>query len=180
LTVGAACSLSLVKDILRNAVSELPEEKTKIFYAVLQQLRTLGGEQIRNIASLGGNIVSRKSTSDLNPILAAGNCTLNLASRGGKRWIPLSDIFADGVCNNAIMPEEVLVSVHIPHSRKGEYVSAFRQAPRRENALPIISAGMRVLFEEGTDKIKDLSIFYGGAASTTICAKQTCQTLIGR
>lgn len=63
---------------------------------------------------------------------------------------------------------------------QGEYISAFRQAPRRENALPIISAGMRVLFEEGTDKIKDLSIFYGGAASTTICAKQTCQTLVGR
>lgn len=32
--------------------------------------------------SLGGNIISRKSTSDLNPVLAAGNCILNLASRG--------------------------------------------------------------------------------------------------
>uniref|UniRef100_A0A493TCT6 Aldehyde oxidase 1 n=1 Tax=Anas platyrhynchos platyrhynchos TaxID=8840 RepID=A0A493TCT6_ANAPP len=180
LTLGAACSLSLVKDILRNAISKLPEEKTKIFYAVLKQLRTLGGEQIRNVASLGGNVVSRKSTSDLNPILAASNCMLNLASRGRKRQIPLSDIFADGVGNNTIMPEEILVSVHIPHSRKGEYISAFRQAPRRENALPIANAGMRVLFEEGTDKIKDLSIFYGGAASTTVHAKQTCWTLIGR
>lgn len=63
---------------------------------------------------------------------------------------------------------------------QGEYVSAFRQAPRRENALPITNAGMRVLFEEGTDLIKDLSIFYGGAVSTTVCAKQTCRTLIGR
>lgn len=63
---------------------------------------------------------------------------------------------------------------------QGEYVSVFRQAPRRENALPITNAGMRVLFEEGTDIIKDLSIFYGGAVSTTVCAKQTCSTLIGR
>uniref|UniRef100_A0A663MI95 Aldehyde oxidase 1 n=1 Tax=Athene cunicularia TaxID=194338 RepID=A0A663MI95_ATHCN len=140
LTLGAACSLSVVKDILTNAVVEFPEEKTKVFSAVLQQLRTLAGEQIRNMASLGGNIVSRKSTSDLNPILAASNCMLNL----------------------------------------GEYVSAFRQAPRRENALPVTNAGMRVLFEEGTDTIKDLSIFYGGAVSTTVCAKQTCRTLIGR
>ncbi|XP_075612393.1 aldehyde oxidase isoform X3 [Balearica regulorum gibbericeps] len=180
LTLGAACSLSLVKDILTNAISEAPEEKTKVFCAVLQQLRTLGGEQIRNVASLGGNIISRKSTSDLNPILAASNCVLNLASRGGKRQIPLSDIFADGVDNNTITPEEILVSVHIPHSRKGEYVSAFRQAPRRENALPITNAGMRVLFEDSTDIIKDLSIFYGGAVLTTTCAKQTCWTLIGR
>lgn len=118
LTVGAACSLSLVKDILTNAISELPEEKTKVFHAVLQQLRTLGGEQIRNVASLGGNIISRKSTSDLNPVLAASNCLLSLVSRGRKRQVPLSDIFADGAGNDTIMPEEILVSVHIPHSRQ--------------------------------------------------------------
>uniref|UniRef100_A0A8B9TAG9 xanthine dehydrogenase n=1 Tax=Anas platyrhynchos TaxID=8839 RepID=A0A8B9TAG9_ANAPL len=170
LTLGAACSLSLVKDILRNAISKLPEEKTKIFYAVLKQLRTLGGEQIRNVASLGGNVVSRKSTSDLNPILAASNCMLNLASRGKRRYLQvlLSDTYM-----RAGYP---LLSDLI----QGEYISAFRQAPRRENALPIANAGMRVLFEEGTDKIKDLSIFYGGAASTTVHAKQTCWTLIGR
>ncbi|XP_030901677.2 aldehyde oxidase isoform X1 [Melopsittacus undulatus] len=180
LTLGAACSLSVVKDVLTNAISEFPEEKTKVFCAVLQQLRTLGGEQIRNVASLGGNVISRKSASDLNPILAASNCMLSLVSRGKKRQIPLSDIFAEGVGNNTITPEEILVSVHIPHSKKGEYVCAFRQAPRRENALPITNAGMRVLFEEGTDIIKDLSIFYGGAASTTVCAKQTCSALTGR
>ncbi|XP_058665981.1 aldehyde oxidase [Ammospiza caudacuta] len=180
LTLGAACSLSLVKDILTNAIAKFPEEKTRVFCAVLQQLRTLGGEQIRNVASFGGNIISRKSTSDLNPVLAASNCMLNLASKGQRRQIPVSDIFADGVGNNTITPEEILVSIHIPYSRKGEYVSAFRQAPRRENALPITTAGMRVLFEEGTDIIKDLSIFYGGAVSTTVCAKQTCWTLTGR
>uniref|UniRef100_A0A8C3YBD2 Aldehyde oxidase 1 n=1 Tax=Catharus ustulatus TaxID=91951 RepID=A0A8C3YBD2_CATUS len=180
LTLGAACSLSLVKDILTNAIAKFPEEKTRVFCAVLQQLRTLGGEQIRNVASFGGNIISRKSTSDLNPVLAASNCMLNLASREQKRQIPMTDIFADGVGNNTITPEEILVSVLIPYSRKGEYVSAFRQAPRRENALPITNAGMRVLFEEDTDIIKDLSIFYGGAVSTTVCAKQTCSTLIGR
>ncbi|NXA53781.1 AOXA oxidase, partial [Nothocercus julius] len=180
LTIGAACSLTLVKDILTSAISEFPVEKTRIFCVILQQLRTLGGEQIRNVASLGGNIVSGKSTSDLNPILAASNCILNLQSRGRKRQVPVSDLFAEGSGNNIIMPEEVLVSIYMPHSRKGEYVSAFRQAPRRENALPIISAGMRVLLEEETDVIKDLSIFYGGSISTTFCAKQTCQALIGR
>ncbi|KAM9123113.1 aldehyde oxidase-like isoform 3-T5 [Pangshura tecta] len=130
--------------------------------------------------SLGGNIMSRKSTSDLNPILAVGNCTLNLASREGTQKISLSDIFANGVGNNTLMPEEVLVSVHIPHSRKGEFVSAFRQAQRQENALPIANAGMRVLFAEGTDIILDFGIFYGGIGSTTVCVKQTCQALIGR
>lgn len=63
---------------------------------------------------------------------------------------------------------------------QGQFVSAFRQAQRRENCLPIVNAGMRVLFAEGTDLILDFSIFYGGIGSTTVCAKQTCQALIGR
>uniref|UniRef100_A0A7M4ERU3 aldehyde oxidase n=1 Tax=Crocodylus porosus TaxID=8502 RepID=A0A7M4ERU3_CROPO len=180
LTLGAACSLALVKDILTNAVSDLAQEKAKIFQALLYQLKSLGGQQIRNVASLGGNIISRKSTSDLNPVLAAGNCLLNLASKDQRRQIPVSDIFAGGVSNNTLKAEEVLVSVYIPHSRRGQFVSAFRQAQRRENCLPIVNAGMRVLFAEGTDLILDFSIFYGGIGSTTVCAKQTCQALIRR
>uniref|UniRef100_A0A8C8T1F7 Aldehyde oxidase 1 n=1 Tax=Pelusios castaneus TaxID=367368 RepID=A0A8C8T1F7_9SAUR len=167
LTLGAACSLALVKDVLTNAVSELPWEKTKIFRALLQQLKTLGGQQIRNIASLGGNIISRKSTSDLNPILAVGNCILNLASRG-KRQDPCKKAALPG------MPSKCYISVH------EEFVSAFRQAQRRENSLPIANTGMRVLFAEDTDIIMDFGIFYGGIGSTSICAKQTCQALIGR
>ncbi|KAJ6665273.1 hypothetical protein lerEdw1_004322 [Lerista edwardsae] len=180
LILGAACSLSLVKVIVTNTVSELPAEKSKIFFALLQQLKTLGGQQIRNVASLGGNIISRSSTSDINPILAVGNAVLNVASQGKLRQIPCSDLFVNGLGKNTFEPEEILVSVYIPYSRKGEFVSAFRQAQRRENALPIVNAGMRVLFEETGNVIKELSMFYGGIGSTTVAAKHTCQALIGR
>nr|XP_056717291.1 aldehyde oxidase 1-like [Euleptes europaea] len=180
LLFGAACSLTLVKDVLTNAISKLPAEKTKIFRALLQQLKTLAGQQIRNVASFGGNIISRSPTSDINPVLAVGNCILNVASQGRMRRIPVSDLFADGLGNNTLEPEEILVSVHVPHSIKGEFVSAFRQAQRRENALPIVNAGMRVLFEGDCDTVKDIGIFYGGVGSTTLAAKQTCQALIGR
>ncbi|MEE6490026.1 hypothetical protein FKM82_015765 [Ascaphus truei] len=180
ITVGAACSLAILKETLVEAASRLPEEKTKIFCALLQQLRTLGGQQIRNTASLGGNIMSRSATSDLNPILAAGNSTLNLASTGGTRQIPLDDSFFAGSGSSFLKAEEILVSVHIPYSRKGEHVSAFRQAQRRVNALPIVTAGMRVQFEKDTDIIKDINIFFGGVGTTTVCAKTTSQALINK
>ncbi|XP_066474787.1 aldehyde oxidase 1-like [Tiliqua scincoides] len=180
LILGAVCSLSLVKEIVTNTISELPAEKTKTLFALLQQLKTLGGQQIRNVASFGGNIISRSSTSDINPILTVGNAILNVASQGKLRQIPCSNLFVNGVGKNTLEPEEVLVSVYIPYSRKGEFVSAFRQAQRRENALPIVNAGMRVLFEENSNIIRELSMFYGGIGSTTISAKQTCQALIGR
>ncbi|KYO33622.1 hypothetical protein Y1Q_0008776 [Alligator mississippiensis] len=110
----------------------------------------------------------------------ASNCILNLASKEGTRQIPLNDSFFSGLGNDALKPEEILVSVHIPHSRKWEFISAFRQAQRHENALCIVNAGMKVLFEEGTDIIRNISIFYGGVGSTTTCAKKSCEDLIGR
>lgn len=180
ITLGAACSLTVLKDTLNNAVSCLPVEKTKLYRALLQQLKTLGGAQIRNTASLGGNIISRSTTSDLNPVLAAGGCILNLASKDGTRQVPLDESFFATSGTSFPKPEEILVSVHIPYSSKVDHVLAIRQAQRRENALPIVIAGMKVQFEENTDLIKNIRIFYGGVGATTVCAKKTTQQLVGK
>nr|XP_040149313.1 aldehyde oxidase-like isoform X1 [Ictidomys tridecemlineatus] len=180
LTIGAACSLAQVKDILAESISELPEEKTQTYRALLKHLRTLAGQQIRNMASLGGHIISRHCYSDLNPILAVGNATLNLLSEEGTRQIPLNEHFLAGLASADLKPEEILESVYIPHSRKWEFVFAFRQAQCLQNALPDVNAGMRVLFKEGTDTIEDLSIAYGGVGTATVSAHKSCQQLLGR
>ncbi|XP_006862099.1 PREDICTED: aldehyde oxidase-like [Chrysochloris asiatica] len=180
LTIGAGCSLDQVKDILAEMSSELPEEKTQTYRALLKHLKSLGGQQIRNMASLGGHVMSRHFFSDLNPILAVGNATLNLISEEGMRQIPLNEHFLAGLASADLKPEELLESVHIPHSHKWEFVSAFRQAECQQNALPDVNAGMRVLFEEGTDTIADLSLAYGGVGTATVCAALSCQQLLGR
>ncbi|XP_036713556.1 aldehyde oxidase [Balaenoptera musculus] len=180
LTLGAALSLAQVKDILANVILKLPEEKTQMYHALLKHLGTLAGSQIRNMASLGGHIVSRHPDSDLNPLLAVGNCTLNLLSKEGKRQIPLNEQFLRKCPSADLKPEEILISVNIPYLRKWEFVSAFRQAQRQQNALAIVNSGMRVFFGGGDGIIRELSIAYGGVGPTTICAKNSCQKLIGR
>ncbi|XP_048200961.1 aldehyde oxidase isoform X2 [Perognathus longimembris pacificus] len=180
LTLGAGLSLAQVKDILADVVQELPEEKTQTYRALLKHLGTLAGQQIRNMASLGGHIVSRHLDSDLNPLLAVANCTLNLQSKEGERQIPLNEQFLSKCPDVDLKPQEILVSVNIPYSRKWEFVSAFRQAPRQQNALATVNSGMRVFFGEGDGIIKEMSILYGGVGPTTICAKNSCQKLIGR
>ncbi|KAK2494737.1 hypothetical protein MC885_010675 [Smutsia gigantea] len=169
LTLGAGLSLAQVKDILLNLILKLPEEKTQMYQALLKHLRTLAGSQIRNMATLGGHIVSRHLDSDLNPLLVVGNCTLNLLSKEGKRQIPLNEQFLRKCPSADLKPEEILVSVNIPCSKK-----------RPQNALAIVNSGMRVLFGEGDGIIRELSISYGGVGPTTICAKNSCQKLIGR
>uniref|UniRef100_A0A8C4WS49 FAD-binding PCMH-type domain-containing protein n=1 Tax=Gopherus evgoodei TaxID=1825980 RepID=A0A8C4WS49_9SAUR len=180
LVIGAACSLAQLRDILMKVVPELPEEKTKIFRALLQQLKTLAGEQIRSLASLGGHIVSRGSTWDLNPVLAVGNSVLSLASKDGTRQIPLNDQFLAGYENADLKPKEIIVSVFIPYSKKDDFVSAFRQAERRRNAVSVVNSGMRVLFKPNTDIIMDMNILYGGTGPITVSARKSCQRLIGR
>ncbi|XP_031409921.1 aldehyde oxidase 2-like isoform X1 [Meleagris gallopavo] len=180
IVIGAACCLAQLRDILMETIPKLPNEKTKIYQALLQQLRTLAGEQIRSMASLGGHIVSRGSAWDLNPILSAGKSVLSLASNGGKRQIFLNDQFLAGHKHADIEPKEVIVSVLIPYSTKDEFISAFRQADRQKNAFSVVNAGLRVLFSPGTDTIVDLSILYGGIGSTTLSARKSCEKLIGR
>uniref|UniRef100_A0A3B4XG82 xanthine dehydrogenase n=1 Tax=Seriola lalandi dorsalis TaxID=1841481 RepID=A0A3B4XG82_SERLL len=173
--VGAGCCLSEVRSLLEKLLPQFPEEKTELFKALIQQLRNLGSRQIRNVASLGGNIMSAYPNSDLNPVLAAGNSKVR-----GRREVPLDQDFFVSFGKTVLKPEEIVVSVFIPFSRKGEFVRAFRQAPRKESSFATVTTGMRVLFSEGSRVVQDVSIYYGGMGPTTVSAAKTCATFITR
>uniref|UniRef100_A0A8C9WEF3 Aldehyde oxidase 6 n=1 Tax=Scleropages formosus TaxID=113540 RepID=A0A8C9WEF3_SCLFO len=178
--VGAACSLTSLKTLVEKLVRELHEDQVETFSALLQQLRSLGGQQIRNVASLGGNIASAAPNSDLNPVLAAGRCILSVISKGGRREIAVNEDFFVGFGKTALKQDEIILSVFIPVSKRGEFVRAFRQAPRKANALATVTSGMRVRFAQGTDAVEDLAIFYGGVGPCTVGATKTCREVIGR
>ncbi|XP_035533549.1 aldehyde oxidase 6 [Morone saxatilis] len=178
--VGAGCSLSEVRSLLQKLVPQFPEEKTELFRALIQQLGNLGSQQIRNVASLGGNIMSAYPNSDLNPVLAAGNCKLSAISTGGRREVPLNPDFFVSFGKTILKPEEIVVSVFVPFSRKGEFVRAFRQAPRKESSFATVTTAMRVFFSEGSRVVQDVSIYYGGMGPTTVSATKTCAALVTR
>uniref|UniRef100_A0A8C0X5P8 xanthine dehydrogenase n=1 Tax=Castor canadensis TaxID=51338 RepID=A0A8C0X5P8_CASCN len=169
-TIGAGYSLAQLNDALRFIVSEQPKEKTKTYHALLKHLRTLAGAQIRNMATLGGHVVSRPNFSDLNPILAAGNATINLISKEGKRQIPLNGPFLEGSPEASLRSEEVVLSIYIPYSTQWHFVSGLRLAQRQENAFAIVNAGMSVKFADGTNTIKDIQMFYGSVGLTVVSA----------
>ncbi|KAM6945841.1 aldehyde oxidase 1-like [Aplochiton taeniatus] len=178
--VGAGSSVSRLRSLLEGLVGSLPPEHTEVYRALLQQLVNLGGQQIRNVATIGGNIVSAFPNSDLNPVLAAGNCKLRVISKEGKWEIVLDKDFFVGFGKTILKPEEIVLSVFIPISRKWEIVRAFRQAPRKENALATVTTGMRVMFSEGSRVVREISIYYGGVAPCTVSANKTCAAIVGR
>ncbi|KAG7258328.1 hypothetical protein CRUP_028212 [Coryphaenoides rupestris] len=180
LWVGAGLSLTQFRMVLEARVEALPQEKTELYRALLGQLKSLAGQQIRNVASLGGNIVSAYPNSDLNPVLAAGDCKLSVASHGGSREVPLNQDFFTGFGKTVLNAGDVVVSVFIPETQVGEFVRAFRQAPRKENALATVTTGMRVVFGEGGVVVRDIQLYYGGVGPCTLRASRTCQALVGR
>uniref|UniRef100_A0A8C5B2B2 Aldehyde oxidase 6 n=1 Tax=Gadus morhua TaxID=8049 RepID=A0A8C5B2B2_GADMO len=177
--VGAGLSLTQVQMVLEARVEALPQEKTELYRALLHQLRALAGQQIRNVASLGGNIVSALPNSDLNPVLAAGGCRLRVASDGGSREVPLDQDFFRGFRTTLLGAADVLVAVFVPETRPGEFVRAFRQAPRKENALATVTTGMRVVLGPGA-VVRDVQLYYGGVGPCTLRAARTGQALLGR
>ncbi|XP_067841272.1 xanthine dehydrogenase/oxidase-like [Heptranchias perlo] len=177
---GAACTLTYLGSLLREAVDELPSYKTEVFKAVLEQLRWFAGQQIRNVAAIGGNIMTASPISDLNPVFMASGCLLTLASKGSKRVVRMDGDFFTGYRKTAVKPQEILLSIEIPYTRKGEYFSAFKQAQRREDDIAIVNCGLRVAFKEGTNVVEELGLSYGGMGPTTVSAKKTSEQLLGK
>ncbi|KAM4772306.1 xanthine dehydrogenase/oxidase [Rhinophrynus dorsalis] len=177
---GAACSLTTMGEVLKKAVTDLPSHRTEVFRAVLEQLRWFAGQQIRNVAAVGGNIMTASPISDLNPVFMASGSKLHVISKDSARTIQMDGKFFTGYRRTVLGPEEILLAIEIPYSKEWEYISAFKQASRREDDIAIVTSGMRVLFRADSHQIEDIQLSYGGMAPITVMAENTCKELVGR
>uniref|UniRef100_A0A4W5RW46 Aldehyde oxidase 5 n=1 Tax=Hucho hucho TaxID=62062 RepID=A0A4W5RW46_9TELE len=146
-SVGAVCTLSSLKEEMEMAVREMEAERTRGYQALLQTLRCLAGKQIRNMATIGGNILSANPKYDLNSVLAALDCTLQVMSKGTVGQI----------CDHSIS-----------HYLNGKDMYLFLQF-----AFSIVNAGMKVVFKEGSNIVESLNIYYGGVGPTLVKVGRT-------
>ncbi|KAL0969405.1 hypothetical protein UPYG_G00227010 [Umbra pygmaea] len=177
---GASCTLTMLGEELKEAVANLSPHQTGVFTAILEQLRWFAGLQIRNVAAIGGNIMTASPISDLNPVFMAAGCQLTLMSKAQQRVVIMDEKFFPSYRKTILTPEEILLSVLIPYTTKGQYFAAYKQSPRREDDISIVTSGMSVTFIEGTTVVKDLALSYGGMAATTVFAKKTASRLLGK
>ncbi|KAJ0175481.1 hypothetical protein K1T71_008640 [Dendrolimus kikuchii] len=180
LTVGAAVTLMDMDHTMRNYMKTLPRYKTRTFDTIVNMLNWFAGKQIRNVAALGGNIMTGSPISDLNPILMSLRVKLNLLSKkNGPRSVLMDETFFTGYRRNVVAPDEILLSVEIPFSRRFQYTKAYKQAKRREDDISIVTAAINVEFEDFTNVIKNICVAFGGMAPVTKIATNTCNYLIG-
>lgn len=180
LTIGAAVTLMEIENTFRKYIKDLPKHKTRSFVTIIEMLNWFAGKQIRNVAAIGGNIMTGSPISDLNPIFMALKVKLNLVSEdGGHRSVLMDETFFTGYRKNVVKPNEILLSIEIPYTNKYQYVIAYKQAKRREDDISIVTAAINVEFEDNTNVIKYINVGYGGMAPVTKLATKTSETLKG-
>ncbi|CAK1600926.1 unnamed protein product [Parnassius mnemosyne] len=180
LVVGSAVTLMELENTCIKCINTLPQYKTRSLVTIKDMLYWFAGKQIRNVAAIGGNIMTGSPISDLNPILMSMKVKLNLLSKqGGHRSVLMDETFFTGYRKNVVHPNEILLSIEIPFTTRYQYVKAYKQAKRREDDISIVTAAINVEFEENTDIIKNMNIAYGGMAPVTKIATKSSQCLLG-
>jgi CO/xanthine dehydrogenase FAD-binding subunit len=137
-----------------TTVTDLLE--SPMFYgklSIIREAATLfGAPQVRNVATVGGNICSAASSEDLIPVFMALDAKLKLASARGERTVPLKD-FVVGKRRTAMEPSEILVEVSFSPP-EGHSWTAYEKLGRRNMLiLAMVNEALSLTLEDDLQTI---------------------------
>jgi CO/xanthine dehydrogenase FAD-binding subunit len=147
------------------------------FPAVAESAQLIGGVQVQNRASLGGNVCNAAPSADGVPALICHGAVGVIAGGAGTREMPLEAMFA-GPGRTTLAPGELLVAIRLPPAR-GSGAAYLRFTPRRE--MDIAIAGAAALLRLGADgTIAQARVALASVAPTPIRAPSAERALIGQ
>ncbi|KAG9188127.1 xanthine dehydrogenase/oxidase [Alternaria panax] len=180
LIVPANTPLTELEEICKKVYAMIGK-RAMVLEALRKQLRYFAGRQIRNVASLAGNIATASPISDANPVLVAAGATLEAVNKkNGRVDLPMSTFFV-AYRTTTLPPDATLHRIRIPLPPQGsrEVLKAYKQAKRKDDDIAIVTAAFRVrLDSEGL--VQDASIVYGGMAPMTRESPKTQNALLGK
>lgn len=140
LFIGASTTISELVS------SELIQKKAR---ALAQGGRSLGSPQIRNVATIGGNVVNAQPAGDTSVPLIALGAEAKIVSSEGERNVPVEELFR-GVGLSAIDPSrEILTQFKVPISESPNTASAMERLARRKAfTLPTLSVAVRIEMDD--------------------------------
>jgi xanthine dehydrogenase small subunit len=165
LRIGAGVRLT---ELEPWAARELP--------VLARMLRYFAARQIKNRATVGGNLCNASPIGDLAPVLMALDAVCVLASRAGTRRVPLHAFFL-GYRQTALQAGEILLAVELARPGPNTRLGAYKVSRRRELDISAVCAGMAVTVEGGL--VTHARLAYGGMAATTKRAEAAEAALLG-
>ncbi len=169
--IGAAATLTAIEEALGG---EYP--------SLAKMLSVFAGRQIRNRATLGGNLATASPIGDSAPVLLLFDASVVLASAGGGRTVALSEFFT-GYRKTAMRPDEIIREIILPRAVPGEGLvrreDFLKVSHRRELDISIVS-GAFCIDCDGGGIVRRARLAYGGVAETPRRAPRVEAALVGK
>ena len=184
LAIGACTPLS----VIQHNCGKIGDDPlyTRTSMPMHDMLRWFASSQIRNVACLGGNLVTASPISDMNPLLASMGAKLVLSRLDdnksvARRLVPVSGFFVKYRTVD-IESTEIVERIEVPVLAKNfDYVKPFKQARRREDDISIVTSGMHIRLapKGGGFTIEHIAMAFGGMAPKTVMAVETAKMMTG-
>eukprot|EP00727_Mastigamoeba_balamuthi_P009965 m51a1_g5591 xanthine dehydrogenase/oxidase, putative (1321) ;mRNA; f:649854-654584 len=156
--VGVATTINgLIRVCEDEAHKGLPSAEG--YRAVVNILRVFANNQVRDMGTLGGSLVTADPLSDLYPALVSLGSSIKLVSKKAEREM-LLDEFVTGENETQLRSDEIVLSVFVPATRQREYAETFKESKRRVDAQSAVNAGMRVLLN-ADNTVAEMTIAIG-------------------
>jgi len=168
-TIGACCTVASLAES-----SDIASE----FHALREGALSLGSPLVRNLATVGGNLVTARPAADLPPPLVAYGGSVTLQSSQEQRLVPLEQFFL-GPGQTVMKPAEILtrIVVETPPAFSGS--SYIKLGTRRALEISIVSVGSFLTLERPEGRIQSARIVLGAVAPVPMRARDAEKTLIG-
>ncbi len=140
-------------------------------------LKVFGSLQIRNLATIGGNVGSASPIGDLLPLLFVHGAQVVLRSSFSERTLPIGT-FITGYRKTVLHPDELITEIRIPKPGQNERIKSYKVSKRKDLDISTVSAAFRVLIRDGL--VSEIFIAYGGMAATTKRAGKAEEFLRGK
>jgi len=114
--------------------------------ALAEASRTVGGPQIRNRATIGGNLGTASPAGDALPPLLIGDAAIELASLRGERTVQLNE-FLLGPKRNALAEDELIAGVRVSADTARQ--TFMKVGPRNAMVISVVSLALAVDPERG-------------------------------
>lgn len=152
--------------------SALLADRVPAFPEMVEQI---GDVQIRNMGTIGGDVVQADPSADYPVLLAALDAGFEARSESGSRTMPADEFFL-GYFETALEPGELLteVSFDVPSSNAA---AGFSKFAKRKGDFPVVNAAARLAVEDGA--CTDATVFLGCLQGAPVASAEAADALVG-